>query len=146
MTVAWTDLVTGVASTHPHWSAVAMFAGLAISALALLLAACLAGYALGWPELLLRLPRRWLSRRRRKERSIEQLISDLQHLEALLTRVERSHSPLRLRRVSMLTVQYDETLAECCAVLGLPSPSDPPLKALDRIETEAALCLHGVTW
>lgn len=46
-----------------------------------------------------------------------------------------------------LTVKYDQTLRECCAILGLDEPNEaPPLQPLERIRTEADLCSRGVTW
>ncbi|MGH3470501.1 MAG: hypothetical protein ACRDPG_00450 [Nocardioidaceae bacterium] len=96
-------------------------------------------------------PPRWRLLRRRQRptvhtRSLSELVQELRRLEAELKRAEGYRKPLRGRRIGSLTLEYDQTLQECCTSLGLTSPQSAPLNQLDRINTEADLCLHGVTW
>jgi hypothetical protein len=89
-------------------------------------------------------------RRRRAEpatlRGIEQLVADLRRLELQIERVERSNLPAKAKRLRALTMAYDDTLAACCAALGLPRPGESPLSSLQRLETEADLVQRGLTW
>ena len=78
-------------------------------------------------------------------RSLERLVGDLRRLEQDHVRTARSDLPGRAARLRAIGWAYDETLQECCRALGVPAPR-PPLDAVTRLETEAALAQAGVTW
>ncbi|MCW2679542.1 MAG: hypothetical protein JWM62_943 [Frankiales bacterium] len=80
------------------------------------------------------------------ERSLERLVADLRRLELDHVRTARSDAPGRASRLRAIGLAYDETLHECCRAVGLTASSRPPLSAVGRLETEAALAAAGVTW
>lgn len=80
------------------------------------------------------------------ERALERLVADLRRLELDHARTSRADVPGRASRLRAIGLAYDETLHECCRAVGLPAPSRPPLTAVGRLETEAALAQAGVTW
>jgi hypothetical protein len=79
-------------------------------------------------------------------RSLERLMADLRRLEEDYRRIEASDLPGRGARMRTVSLAYDDTLRACCRAVGLPAPATTPLSALARLETEAALAQHGVTW
>ena len=78
-------------------------------------------------------------------RDIGRLAADLRRLEAEHRRIARSDLPARVVRLRGVAMAYDDTLLACCGAVGLASPA-PPLSALDRLLTEAALAQQGVQW
>ena len=80
------------------------------------------------------------------ERPLERLVADLRRLEREYARIERAQEPGRATRLRAVGLAYDDTLTACCRAVGLPAPSAPPLSALGRLHTEAALARAGVTW
>lgn len=79
-------------------------------------------------------------------RPLERLTDDLRRLEREYRRIEGSGEPMRARRLQAVRMAYDDTLATCCRAVGVPVVAPPPLSALNRLETEAALAQRGVTW
>lgn len=77
---------------------------------------------------------------------LERLVDDLRRLEAEYRRVEASDLPAKAARLHALSLAYDDTLRACCRALGLPEPQRPPLGAIARLQTEAVLAQHGLTW
>lgn len=77
--------------------------------------------------------------------SLEQLTANLRRLEEDYRRIAASDLPGRVSRMRTVALAYDDTLRACCRAVGLPEPRDP-LDGLARLETEAALTQHGVTW
>lgn len=80
------------------------------------------------------------------EPSVERLVHDLRRLELEFRRIERSDLPARAARLRAVTMAYDDTLRACCRALQLPAPDQPPLSAFARLQTEAALSQHGLSW
>lgn len=93
---------------------------------------------------------RWSGPRRRRTEAagpdLAQLRYHLQRLDAEYARLEASSVPAKASRLRTVSLAYDDTLRECCAVLGLPEPGRPPLLAASRLQAEAALAQRGVTW
>lgn len=79
-------------------------------------------------------------------RSLQLLVATLRRLEAEYAALERSRAPARAHRLQAITLAYDDTLRECCAALGLPPPDHSPLTPSERVQTQAELSLHGLTW
>ena len=88
-------------------------------------------------------PRRGVQR---ELRSLDQLVADLRRIDAEYRRTEASDVPARGARLRALALAYDDVLRACCRLLGLPEPPTAPLRALDRLETEAALAQRGLSW
>ena len=93
----------------------------------------------------------WGSRRRRTTpvavgRPLERLVADLRRLEEDYSRIQHSDEPHRAKRLRATGLAYDDTLRDCCRAVGLPEPSTPPLSAVSRLQTEAALAQCGVHW
>ena len=93
---------------------------------------------------------RWPFHRRRPvtpnpEQERERLSRDLRRLAASHERLTRSDQGARALRVRAIEKAYDETLLRAGAVLEL----DPPATELDgssRLQLEADLLVHGLTW
>ena len=79
-------------------------------------------------------------------RPLERLVADLRRLEEEYRRIKGSDEPHRAKRLLAVGLAYDDTLRDCCRAVGLPEPSRPPLSAVSRLETEAALAQCGVRW
>jgi hypothetical protein len=80
------------------------------------------------------------------ERSLAELVGDLQRLGREWEALQSSPVPVRPARMRAVVMAYDERLRDCCRVLGLPEPDPPPLDAIARLETEAALAQEGLSW
>ena len=78
--------------------------------------------------------------------TLERLVSDLRRLEGDYRRIEASDLPAKAARLRSVTLAYDDTLTACCRALDLPEPDKPPLRPVERLQTEAALAQHGLTW
>ncbi len=79
-------------------------------------------------------------------RPLERLVADLRRLEEDYSRIQCSDEPHRAKRMRAVGLAYDDTLRDCCRAVGLPEPSEPPLSAVSRLQTEAALAQSGVRW
>lgn len=78
-------------------------------------------------------------------RSVQQLVADLARLNAeqrTLAHAGVTSRGLRLRAVSLA---YDDTLRACCRAVGVEEPPTP-LSSFDRLQVEAVLAMHGLTW
>ena len=103
----------------------------------------------GLHKLVVVLPARWSRRHGPPEPtgpSLQRLVLDLQRLEREFRRVQASDEPGKTRRLAAVSLAYDETLRACCHSLGLDEPAPSPLSAIDRLQTEADLCQHGLIW
>lgn len=78
--------------------------------------------------------------------SLGQLVDELGRLERAYRELEALLVPTADPRMRALTHRYDATLRRCCAALGLPLPGPPPLDGLARLEVEATLAQHGLSW
>ena len=76
---------------------------------------------------------------------IERLAADLRRLERDYSRIQGSDLPRQASRLQSVSLAYDDTLCACCAALEIPFPV-PPLNAMQRLEIEATLARHGLTW
>ena len=120
-------------------------------ALAIYLACCVVPAAVFWlcDRLLRRPPQLWRSHTEApapQGPSLQRLVADLHRLEADYRRIERSDLPAKARRLQAVSLAYDDTLRCCCLALDLPAPEPAPLRAIDRLEVEADLAQHGLTW
>jgi hypothetical protein len=79
-------------------------------------------------------------------RSVERLAADLRRLRHDWSRVTTSDQAAAGTRLRAVALAYDDTLYACCLALEVPEPRRPPLDALGRLETEAALAQRGLTW
>ena len=78
--------------------------------------------------------------------TLERLVADLRRLELDYRRIEASDLPAKAARLRSVTMAYDDTLRDCCRALDLPEPEKPPMGSVARLQTEAALAQHGLTW
>jgi hypothetical protein len=77
---------------------------------------------------------------------IERLVGDLRRLERDYCRIERSDLPRRAARLQSVSLAYDDTLCACLKALEIPWWGRPPFDGVHRLEMEASLAQHGVTW
>ena len=77
---------------------------------------------------------------------IERLVRDLRRLRRDYARIEGSDLPRRAIRLQGVSLAYDDTLCACCVALGVPGPRRAPLTSMERLEVEASLAQHGLTW
>jgi hypothetical protein len=77
---------------------------------------------------------------------IERLVGDLRRLERDYSRIRGSDLPRQASRLQSVSLAYDDALCACCAALEIAPPGQPPLNAMQRLEIEAALARHGLTW
>jgi hypothetical protein len=77
---------------------------------------------------------------------IERLVGDLKRLERDYSRIQGSDLPRQALRLQSVSLAYDDALCACCAALEIPTAGRPPLNAMQRLEIEAALARHGLTW
>ena len=59
--------------------------------------------------------------------------------------VDLGDSPDKVERMRGVSLAYDRVLVAACRSLELPEPC-APMAAIDRLETEANLALHGLDW
>jgi hypothetical protein len=87
---------------------------------------------------------------RHDPRRLDRLRRDLARLEQEYRTLEltlgQAPPASRSARLHALGLRYDETLVDCCAVLGLPAPGRPPLEGVVRLQVEASLAQRGVSW
>lgn len=69
----------------------------------------------------------------------------LHRLSAEYDRILVADVPAKATRLRALQLAYDDTLRDACRTLQLPAPPSP-LDELARVQAEAELCVHGVTW
>lgn len=86
------------------------------------------------------------TRRAGQPADLQHRVADLGRLERRYREVERSVGPGRAERLRAVALAYDEALRDCCLALGLPGPGLPPLGAVARLEAEALLAQHGLSW
>ena len=77
---------------------------------------------------------------------IERLVADLRRLGRDYSRIAESDLPRRASRLQSVTLAYDDTLCLCCTALQIPAPGRPPFGPVQRLEIEASLAQHGLTW
>ena len=77
---------------------------------------------------------------------VEQLAADLRRLAAHLEAAYDTDQPAKMQRVAAAALAYDWVLLSACRTLEVPEPPMPPLDAVDRLTTEAALARRGLDW
>ena len=77
---------------------------------------------------------------------VEQLAADLRRLAAHLEAAYDTDQPAKMQRVAAAALAYDWVLLSACRTLEVPEPPMPPLDAVDRLSTEAALARRGLDW
>jgi hypothetical protein len=97
---------------------------------------------------------RWTGTSRNRERSAaarreagrrEQYGKDLRRLAADHARVLAADVPAKAARLRALELAYDDTLVHACRALELEAPPTP-FDAITRVQVEADLVTHGLTW
>jgi hypothetical protein len=78
-------------------------------------------------------------------RSLEQLAADLRRLDAEQRTLTCTGAPVPGVRMRAVSLAYDDTLVACCRAVGVSEPPTP-LTTLDRLQTEAELAMHGLSW
>lgn len=78
--------------------------------------------------------------------SVEQLVADLRRLATLLEQTYVTEQPAKMERLRAASLAYDYVLLAACRTLEIPSSQTAPLKAFERLETEAALARSGLDW
>lgn len=78
--------------------------------------------------------------------AVEQLAADLHRLGEHLAAVECSHELHRAARLRAAALAYDDVLLRACQTLEIEIATAPPLRSLERLETEAALAQEGLLW
>ena len=70
---------------------------------------------------------------------------DLRRLAADHERVLIAKIPAKAARLRALQLAYDDTLVSACRALELDAPPTP-FDAITRVQVEADLVTHGLTW
>src|SRR3990170_8010112 len=70
---------------------------------------------------------------------VEQLAADLRRLAAHLEATYDTDEPAKMERLRAAALAYDWVLLSACRTLEVPLPPMPPLDAVSRLQTEAAL-------
>lgn len=70
---------------------------------------------------------------------------DLRRLAADHDRVLTADVPAKAARLRALELAYDDTLVHACRALALDAPPTP-FDAITRVQVEADLVTHGLTW
>lgn len=70
---------------------------------------------------------------------------DLRRLAAEHDRLTSAEVPGRATRLRAVEMAYDDTLRDACRALEIEEPP-APWDGLTRVQAEAELVLHGVTW
>lgn len=70
---------------------------------------------------------------------------DLRRLATEHDQLMSGDQPARAMRLRAVELAYDDTLRHACAALHLEAPQ-PPLDGITRMQTEADLVLHGLSW
>ena len=78
--------------------------------------------------------------------SVEQLVADLRRLATLLEQTYVTEQPAKMERLRAASLAYDYVLLAACRTLEIPSSQTAPLRAFERLETEAALARSGLDW
>jgi hypothetical protein len=87
--------------------------------------------------------RRTTSSRQQDDR--ERYGKDLRRLSADHDRVLTGDVPAKAARLRALELAYDDTLVHACRALELDAPPTP-FDAITRVQVEADLVTHGLTW
>jgi hypothetical protein len=77
---------------------------------------------------------------------LRQLAADLHRLGAYMADVERSDHLHRAARLHAAALAYDDVLLRACRTLDIEIHAVPPMRPLERLETEAALAQEGLVW
>lgn len=78
--------------------------------------------------------------------AVEQLAADLRRLADLLEQTYASDQPAKMARLTAASLAYDYVLLSACRTLELPEPTTLPMRAVERLVTEADLARHGLDW
>jgi hypothetical protein len=77
---------------------------------------------------------------------VEQIAADLRRLADLLERTYSSDQPAKMARLTAAALAYDYVLLSACRTFELPEPGALPLRAVERLQTEAELARRGLSW
>jgi hypothetical protein len=97
---------------------------------------------------------RWTPRGRGRERSAarhreqaerDRYGKDLRRLAADHARIMTADVPAKAARLRALELAYDDTLVHACRAMELDVPPRP-FDAVTRVQVEADLVTHGLTW
>jgi hypothetical protein len=75
----------------------------------------------------------------------ERYRKDLRRLAADHDRVLAADVPAKAARLRALQLAYDDTLVHACRALEVDAPP-APFDAITRVQVEADLVTHGLTW
>ena len=124
---------------------------LGIAVVTVVIMAALLAFLLGHLErILVLLGELWERLRRRPPVPVtvpvEQIAADLRRLADLLERTYATDQPAKMERLTAAALAYDYVLLSACRTLELPQPPGLPLDPVDRLQTEAELARHGLSW
>ena len=77
---------------------------------------------------------------------VERIAADLRRLADLIEATYATDQPAKMARLTAAALAYDYVLLSACRTLELPEPATLPLKAVERLTTEAELARRGLTW
>jgi hypothetical protein len=78
---------------------------------------------------------------------IEQICADLHRINNEIVKVLGDpRIPARYHRLLAASWAYDAALRDACRAVGLDPPEPERLDQVKRLETEAVLTAHGVSW
>lgn len=77
---------------------------------------------------------------------VEQLADDLRRLADMLERTWETDQPAKVERLRAAALAYDYVLLAACRTLELPQPKKLPMDPIERLQTEAELARHGLSW
>jgi hypothetical protein len=77
---------------------------------------------------------------------VQRLAADLSRLSAHFVQVDESDAPAKAFRLRAVALAYDGVLLDAARTLDVPAPEQPPLRSIERLQTEAALAQQGLVW
>lgn len=77
---------------------------------------------------------------------VQRLAADLSRLSAHFVQVDESDAPAKAFRLRAVALAYDGVLLDAARTLDVPAPEQPPLRPIERLQTEAALAQEGLVW
>jgi hypothetical protein len=82
---------------------------------------------------------------RREQAERDRYSKDLRRLAADHDRIMTANVPAKAARLRALELAYDDTLVHACRAMELDAPPTP-FDAITRVQVEADLVTHGLTW
>ena len=77
---------------------------------------------------------------------LHKLAADLTRLSVQFVQLDESDAPAKAFRLRAVALAYDGALIDAARTLEVPAPGEPPLRPIDRLQTEAALAQQGLVW